>query len=109
MILDAQQARRGSGHIIGVVISVVLLAAANLATCYLVFLAFAVAPDGPWDVDEAASTARLMALVGGAAAVGTGVLSLMVVGARCLRSRWWFVAPGLLVCCAIVRWLFPSW
>jgi hypothetical protein len=95
MILDAQQARRSPGHIIGVVISAVLLAAANLVTLYLVFLAFAVAPDGPWDVDETASTARLMALVGGAAADEGGYRGnwALALGATRLRGRRPYLGP----------------
>lgn len=95
-------------QILGAVISAAVLVAANGVTAFVIFTAFAVTPDGPWDVEEEASLVRLVSLAGGVFAVVTILLTLVVTGARWLHGRVWLIPPVGLFCCAVLRGLFPS-
>ncbi|MET9295407.1 hypothetical protein [Streptomyces sp. NPDC003077] len=106
--VSAGRGRYRKGELIGTALSILLITVLNLFPIYMVFLAFAVTPDGPWDVAEAAARVRMLAAVGGALAVVAGVLTAVVLATRWLRSRWWLATPVVLLACAVGRWLVPN-
>ncbi|MFH8572525.1 hypothetical protein [Streptomyces sp. NPDC017993] len=100
--------RRSGGEAVGAVISAAVLTAANTVVLYVVYLALAISPDGPWDVRESADDVRILSLTGGALASAVALLTVFLLATRWLRSRWWLAAPALMLLCAVVRWLLPS-
>ncbi|WP_407548005.1 hypothetical protein QOM21_03345 [Streptomyces sp. Pv4-95] len=75
---------------------------------YVVFLASAVSPDGPWGVRDSADKVQILCLTAGVLASAVALLTVFVLATRWLRSRWWLAAPALMVLYAVVRWLLPS-
>ncbi|MFG2894058.1 hypothetical protein [Streptomyces sp. NPDC048248] len=100
--------RRSGGEAIGAVISAAVLIAANAVALYVVYLALAISPDGPWDVRESADKVQILCLTAGALASAVALLTVFVLATRWLRGRWWLAAPTLMFLCAVVRWLLPS-
>ncbi|KIZ14281.1 hypothetical protein SNA_34820 [Streptomyces natalensis ATCC 27448] len=92
----------------GSLVSAALLLPSNLALGYLLFLAVAASPDGPWDEAESAATVQVVSLLSGALALAVALLTLFILATQWLRSRWWLAVPGLVLAGSVIRWLFPS-
>ncbi|MFD7258383.1 hypothetical protein [Streptomyces sp. NPDC059874] len=93
-------ARPGGGpRLVGTVVCTLLLALGNLVTGYLVFLAYAVGPAGPWDTEGLAHAKYAAGL---ALALVTALLSWVFVKAEWV-GRGWFAAPAVLAVAALLR------
>lgn len=99
---------RSRGEAVGAAASAAALVAANLVTFYVLYLAAAVSPDGPWDVRQTADHAQVLSAVAGALAMAVAALTAFTMAAHWLRSRWWLLAPAVMLLCSTARWLFPS-
>lgn len=100
-----ETAARGAGPTpagrIGTAVCASLLVAVHLVTAYLLLLAYAAEPAGPWDTETvahsgfAAGTALVLTVV-------ATLLTLPFVKARWLR-RWWFAVPVAFAFAAVLR------
>ncbi|WP_404962453.1 hypothetical protein [Streptomyces sp. 147326] len=88
-------------HRIGAVLCAVLLVPGNLATAYLLLLAYAAEPAGPWD-SETAAHSGIAAGLALALAFITALLTWVFVKAEWLH-RWWFTLPALPALAAVLR------
>ncbi|MFB7179431.1 hypothetical protein ACFCYI_17185 [Streptomyces sp. NPDC056257] len=77
------------------------LTVGNLATGYLLLLAYAAEPAGPWD-SESVAHSHFAAGLALALATVIAILTWVFVKAEWLR-RWWFTLPALLACAALLR------
>ncbi|MGN5392494.1 hypothetical protein [Streptomyces sp. JL7001] len=96
-----QQHPRSASHQIGAGVGTVFLTVGNLATGYLLLLAYAAEPAGPWDSESVAHSNFAAGLALAFAAV-IALLTWVFVKAEWLR-RWWFTLPALLACAAVLR------
>jgi hypothetical protein len=85
----------------GAGVCAVILGLGHLITVYVVFLAYAAEPAGPWDRETVSHSgfAAGLALAMGAA---TALLTALFVKARWLRT-WWFILPAVLAAVALLR------
>ena len=92
--------RPPTGRVGGAVCAVVL-GAGHLVAMYLLLLAYAAEPAGPWDTETVAHSGFAAGTALGLTVV-TALLTLLFVKARWLR-RWWFAVPTALALAAILR------
>lgn len=94
-----QRPARGQPRWVGTFVCALLLVLGNLVTGYLVFLAYAVGPTGPWD-SEGLAHAKYAAGLG--LALVTALLSWVFVKAEWM-GRGWFAAPAVPAVAALLR------
>ncbi|WP_030729326.1 hypothetical protein [Streptomyces sp. NRRL S-237] len=90
-----------ASHPIGAAVCAVVLTMGSLATGYLLLLAYAAEPAGPWDSESVAHSNFATGLALALAAV-IALLTWVFVKAEWLR-RWWFTLPALLALAAVLR------
>ncbi|MFE7095878.1 hypothetical protein [Streptomyces erythrochromogenes] len=95
------QQPRSASHQIGAAVCTLFLTLGNLATGYLLLLAYAAEPAGPWDSESIAHSHFAAGLALAFAAV-IALLTWVFVKAEWLH-RWWFTLPALLAFAAILR------
>ncbi|MDQ1007436.1 hypothetical protein QFZ82_001921 [Streptomyces sp. V4I23] len=86
---------------IGTAVCATLLVAVHLVTAYLLLLAYAAEPAGPWDT-ETVSHSEFAAGTALGLTVVAALLTLPFVKARWLR-RWWFAVPAMFALAAVLR------
>lgn len=86
---------------VGSAVCASVLVVAQLITVYLLLLAYAAEPAGPWD-KETVSHSGFAAGTALGLTVVTALLTLLFVKAGWLR-RWWFTVPTALFLAAILR------
>ncbi|MFJ3514051.1 MULTISPECIES: hypothetical protein [unclassified Streptomyces] len=91
-----------ASHGMGTVVCVLVLAVGNLASGYLVLLAHAAQPRGPWD-SETVAHSGIAAGLALALTVVTALLSGVFVKAEWLGGRGWFALPAVAALAAILR------
>ncbi|MFE2129169.1 hypothetical protein [Streptomyces amritsarensis] len=96
-----QQHPRSASHPIGAAVCSLFLTLGNLATGYLLLLAYAAEPAGPWDSESVVHSNFAAGLALAFAAV-IALLTWVFVKAEWLR-RWWFTLPALLAFAAVLR------
>ncbi|WP_030721168.1 hypothetical protein [Streptomyces sp. NRRL F-2580] len=96
-----QQRPRSAPHPIGAAVCAVVLTVGSVATGYLLLLAYAAEPAGPWD-SESVAHSNFAAGLALALAVVIALLTWVFVKAEWLR-RWWFTLPALLALAAVLR------
>ncbi|MFJ7775628.1 hypothetical protein [Streptomyces yangpuensis] len=96
-----QQHPRSAAHQMGAAVCTLFLTLGNLATGYLLLLAYAAEPAGPWDSESVAHSHFAAGLALAFAAV-IALLTWVFVKAEWLR-RWWFTLPALLAFAAVLR------
>ncbi|THA86257.1 hypothetical protein [Streptomyces sp. A0592] len=96
-----RQRPRSAAQQMGSAACAVLLTLGNLLTGYLLLLAHAAEPAGPWD-GEAVAHADITAALALALAVSMALLTWVFLRAEWLR-RWWLVPPALFAFDAVLR------
>lgn len=96
-----QQHPRSASHQIGAAVCTLFLTLGILATGYLLLLAYAAEPAGPWDSESVAHSNFAAGLALAFSAV-IALLTWVFVKAEWLR-RWWFTLPALLAFAAVLR------
>ncbi|MFJ8541502.1 hypothetical protein ACIRFH_05650 [Streptomyces sp. NPDC093586] len=77
------------------------LAAGNLVSVYVTFLAYMATPAGPWDSETVAHSNIASGLVL-LLSLGMALLTWVCVKAEWLR-RWWYVLPAVMAVAALLR------
>ncbi|MFD9520914.1 hypothetical protein [Streptomyces sp. NPDC059979] len=96
-----RQRPEGASHRVGAAVCTLFPTLGNLATSYLLLLAYAAEPAGPWDSETVAHSGFAAGLAL-ALAVVTALLTWVFVKAEWLR-RWWFTLPALFALAAVLR------
>ncbi|MFJ6780277.1 hypothetical protein [Streptomyces yangpuensis] len=99
-----QNRPRSTSHRIAAIACTVFVALAHLVTGYLLLLAHAADPAGPWDSESVAHSNFAAGLALSLAAM-TALLTWVFVKAEWLR-RWWLVLPMLSALAAALRLTF---
>ncbi|MFC9815275.1 hypothetical protein ACFVJM_24710 [Streptomyces virginiae] len=90
-----------AAHRTAAVVCAILLVLGHLAAGYLLLLAYAAEPSGPWD-SESVAHSHFAAGLALALATLTALLTWVCVQAD-RRRRWWFTLPALLALAAALR------
>ncbi|MFE1900035.1 hypothetical protein [Streptomyces yangpuensis] len=96
-----RQRPRSASQQTGAAVCAILLTLGNLVTGYLLLLAYAAEPAGPWDSETVAHSNITAGLALALAAV-MALLTWVFLKAEWLR-RWWFILPALFALAAALR------
>ncbi|MBY8815698.1 hypothetical protein [Streptomyces cinereoruber] len=86
---------------IGSAVCAVVLLVAHFGTAYLLLLAYAAEPAGPWDTETVSHSGFAAGTALGVTVVAA-LLTVLFVKAQWLR-RWWFVVPTVTTLAALLR------